>query len=110
MECRSAAEPNVEPDTAKHEVQSTDHEALLLREDEIPRMKMLGYQDTALGWITLVLVMTTSVCWILLYLVLCFDYYWQCELKSIDSACFYGAQHPAVLCRHALLRSHRHHG
>eukprot|EP00656_Telonema_subtile_P026034 TRINITY_DN28032_c0_g1_i1.p1 TRINITY_DN28032_c0_g1~~TRINITY_DN28032_c0_g1_i1.p1 ORF type:complete len:141 (-),score=46.29 TRINITY_DN28032_c0_g1_i1:34-456(-) len=55
------------------------------------QMYMIGYRNTVLGGCILLLVVLTSISWVLLYLVVVIDYYWDCELKDMDSFCFFGS-------------------
>ena len=75
----------------KQDSEPADPEALpLLSDTEPSETWMLGYKSTLWGYITLWLVIATSVCWVLLYLLLIVDFYWDCDLKGVDSLCFYG--------------------
>lgn len=57
-------------------------------EDE--SIEMLGYKENLFGQFCAFLVLLVSACWMLIFLVIIIDQYNDCEMESIDDACFYG--------------------
>jgi hypothetical protein len=51
----------------------------------------IPYHTDLFGTVCYYLVNTISISWVLLFLVLIIDYYYDCELEGIDSLCYYGS-------------------
>lgn len=54
-------------------------------------MQAQGFQSSKLGSVALVALGCFYVQWLGLYLVVLFDYYWDCELTGLNNMCFYGS-------------------
>lgn len=54
---------------------------------------MLPLHHGPFGILAYTFMLLISLLWPVLYLLVLFDYYWQCQILGIDALCFYG-QYP----------------
>lgn len=59
-------------------------------EADEPVLRFKGYRTVLAGEFCWWLLILTSLHWIALFVLILVDFYWKCQLTSIDNTCFYG--------------------
>ena len=71
-----------------HRLSDSDVDPLATDADDILQ---IPYQADVFGTACYCMVNVISVSWLLLFLILIIDFYFDCELEGIDSLCYYGS-------------------